>query len=285
MVSPDIIIPIMIITTAMTNNLPIETIEDHARMTDLHCHLLPGLDDGAQDAAASIELLKLEYDSGIRQIALTSHFDGEKISISDFLKLRQASYIKMKQAMANSGYTWNDLNLKLGAEVLFSPNLCAIEPEKLCIQDTPFMLLELPTEIMPSYFKETIYQLQARGITPIIAHIERYSYVMKDLPILCDWVDQGIYIQINARTILNNGSQAKLCLNLLKWNLCHVVASDAHSVHKRPPNLNAGLDAVSNRLGQSTANQLIRDADLIFNGNDPIAKKMHYPKKILGRWW
>ena len=76
MVSPDIIIPIMIITTAMTNNLPIETIEDHARMTDLHCHLLPGLDDGAQDAAASIELLKLEYDSGIRQIALTSHFDG-----------------------------------------------------------------------------------------------------------------------------------------------------------------------------------------------------------------
>lgn len=283
--SPDITIPITITTTAMISDQPRENTEDYAPLTDLHSHLLPGLDDGAQDTAASIELLKLEYNSGVRQIALTSHFDCEEISISDFLKLRQASYSQMKQAMANSSYTWNDLELKLGAEVFFSPNICAVEPEKLCIQGTPFMLLELPAKTMPTYFSETIYQLQACGITPIIAHIERYSYVMKDLPILCDWVDQGIYIQINANTILNSGSQAKLCLNLLKWNLCHIVASDAHSTHKRPPNMNAGLDAVSNRLGQSTANQLIRDADLIFNGNYPVAKEMHYPRKILGRWW
>ena len=285
MASPDIIIRITITTTAMTSDRSRESTVDHVKLTDLHCHLLPGLDDGAQDAAASIELLKLEYDSGIRQIALTSHFDCEAMAVPDFLKLRQESYLQMKQAMDGSNYAWNDLRLKLGAEVRFSPNLCDIKPEKLCIQDTPFMLLELPTEFMPSYFIETIYRLQARGITPIIAHVERYSYVMKDLPILCDWVDQGIYIQINARSILNNGSMANLCLNLLKWNLCHVVASDAHSIYKRPPNLNAGLNAVSNRLGQSTANHLLQNADFIFNGEDLIAKEMHYPRKILGRWW
>ena len=268
----------------MTDNQSAGNTKGRTVLTDLHSHLLPEIDDGAQDTAESIRLLKLEYDSGVRQIALTSHFDCEKVSLSDFLKLRKASWLQMQRAMENAGCTWSGLSLKLGAEVFFSPDLCVVEPEKLCLQDTPFLLLELPTEMMPAYFTETVYRLQAYGIIPVIAHIERYSYIMNNLPLLCDWIDRGIYIQINAGTILHGGSLAKLCLKLLKWNLCNVIASDAHSAGRRPPNLKEGLNAVSNQLGQSVAAQLVQSADLIFNGKEPIPKEMHYPGKFLGRW-
>lgn len=268
----------------MMNDPLKENAEGHTFLTDLHSHLLPGIDDGAKDASESVKLLKLEYDSGVRQIALTSHFDCEKISLSDFLVSRRASCLQMQQAVADSGYEWSGLTLKTGAEVFFSPNLCSVEPEELCIQGTPFLLLELPTEMMPAYFSETIYRLQACGITPVIAHVERYFYVMNDLPILCDWIDQGMYIQINAGTILNGGSLAKLCLKLIKWNMCHVLASDVHSVNRRPPDLSEGLHAVSARLGQSAADRLLHNADLMFNGREPIIKEMHYPRKFLKRW-
>ena len=242
------------------------------------------MDDGAENEHVSIQLLKMEYSSGVRQIALTSHFNCENQNLEDFLQRRSRAYEHMSREMRSISCILNGLQLKLGAEVFFSSNLCDIDVSRLCIEETNFLMLELPTDLFPAYFDETIYQIQSHGITPVIAHIERYPYIMSNPNVLCDWIDCGIYAQINARTILYQNKAGRLCLDLLKWNLAHILASDVHSVNKRPPNLSEGIYTLTQRLGQSITEDILCNADLIFNGSHPEIKKMHVPRKILGRW-
>lgn len=253
-------------------------------LTDLHCHLLPGIDDGSKSLETTCQLFRFEYNSGVRQIALTSHFNCENQSLDDFLERRRNSWEQVKEAMSGDEFFANDLRVKLGAEVYYSPNLREVNVRELCIEGTNVLLLELPVDRMPLYLKETLYHIQAYGITLMIAHIERYAYIMKDLPVLCDWIDQGIYTQINAASLLRKDREAKLCLNLLKWNLAHVVSSDAHSLHHRPPNLAEGMGYVSQRLGEDTKERLTQNACNLFDGIMPEIQAMHCPRRFLGGW-
>lgn len=253
-------------------------------LTDLHCHILPGIDDGASNEEKALQLLKTEYDSGIRQIALTSHFDCEDLSLDTFLELRMKAYERLMQEIKNSEMEWEDLKLKLGAEVYFSPNLCHLDVKKLCMEGTTFLLLELPVERLPAYFNETIYQIQACGVTPIIAHVERYQYVMHNPVILCDWIDSGIYTQMNAGTLLRYGKNSKIYFNMLKWRLVNVLASDTHSMSRRPPNLLNATKKIDKQLGYQMTDEIFQNADLIFNGIHPEIVTIHCPRKIMGRW-
>lgn len=259
--------------------------DGHKKITDLHCHLLPGIDDGAFDRAEALKLLKAEYNSGVRQIALTSHFNCEDQNLTEFLYARNKAKKALDEGIAANYVKWPDLALKLGAEVFFSPNICRIDAAKLCLEGTPFLLMELPVNRIPAYFEETIYHLQACGIILVIAHVERYQYVTDNPTILCEWIDKGLLIQVNAGPVLEKGKRAKRNFNYLKWNLAHIMASDAHSMQKRPPNLREGLDAVSRVVGIETAKRINDNADLIFRGIQPEINEIHCPIKRLGRWW
>lgn len=255
------------------------------QLADLHCHLLPGMDDGAYDIQEAVDLVSAQYKSGVRQIALTSHFNYERMTLKSFVEHRALAYMRMLAVLEEVPFEIDEIKFQLGAEVFFSPNLFHEDDIlALCIENTRILLLELPTDMMPPYFDETIYQIQSYNITPVIAHVERYPYVMDNLPILCDWEDRGIYAQINAGTILKGGRQAKLCLDLLRWNLAHIIASDAHSIAHRPPNLSDGINAVRVHLGEQIANRLISNADLLFKGICPEIGSIYCPRKILGRW-
>lgn len=249
-------------------------------VTDLHCHILPQIDDGAENEHISIQMLEMEYQSGIRQIAMTPHFDCERISLEEFLKRRTDSKVRLKAAMKSMRL--EDIRIKVGAEVYYSPNLVNLkaDAQKLCLEGTPFMLLELPTDRIPPYFDETIYSLQSMGIKVLMAHVERYPFVMDNPPILCEWLDKEIYAHINAGTLLKNDKRARLCRKLIDWNLIYAVASDAHSTQRRHPNLMDGL----NRLGTDTRRKLVSNADAIFNGYMPEMSLMYCPKKKFGRW-
>lgn len=249
-------------------------------LADLHCHILPQIDDGAKDESVSIKMLQMEYQSGITEIAMTSHFDCEKICLDDFLEKRFIAKKKLISEAALKFKEMDNINIKLGAEVYYSPNLSMIDAGKLCIEGTNFMLMELPTDRRPPYLDETIYNLQSMGITLLIAHIERYPYVMNNLPILCEWIDKGIYTQINAGTILHKGKHAKICHKLIDWNLVHVMASDAHSVDKRHPNLAEGLELLSG----DERERLVKNANDIFGGVTPEITEIYCPRKFLGRW-
>lgn len=253
-------------------------------LTDIHCHLLPGIDDGARNIEISLQLLEAEYNSGVRQIVFTTHFDCEKTDLDLFLDKRKRAFDSVLETIKREHPEWDDLQLGLGAEVKYSPNLPELPLEQLCLGQTRFLLLELPFHMFPAYFESTIRQIIMSGITPILAHIERYSYVLSDPPVLCDWIDEGVLMQMNAETFLQKDKDTKLCLNLVKWNLVHVIASDAHSLHRRPVNLKEGLAVIEEKLGNQIKETLIQNSNHIFMDEDPEESEMYCPRKIFGRW-
>ena len=140
-------------------------------MTDLHCHILPGMDDGAKDTAVSLELLRREYEDGVRNIAFTSHFNSERTTVEAFTEKRQTAFEQLTAALEGQPMQFD---FKLGAEVFFSPGLCELDTRALCMGDTAYLLLEFPTTHKPHFIRQTLYNLQQQGIVPLIAHIERY---------------------------------------------------------------------------------------------------------------
>lgn len=251
-------------------------------MTDLHSHILPGIDDGAADLEAALRLIESEYGQGVRNIALTSHYNCENTPVEVFLEQRDTAYRSLQKGM--NGFE-KKLQFKLGCEVLFSPRLLNRELDPLCLEGTNVLLLELPTNYKPPFLKEVLNYFQDNGIIPLIAHVERYSYVLREPTVLADWVQMGAYTQINAGTFLHMDVKRKLALNFLKWGLAHVIASDTHSPNKRPPNMKLAIEEIRKRLGEDTAVQLQTNADELFLNQDLHNVKIHYPRQILGRWF
>ena len=243
-------------------------------MTDLHTHILPGMDDGPKTLPDAMALLERAALQGVDSIALTSHFSCENESVEAFLARREIAFSALREACPK------ELTLKRGCEVYFSPRLLTENVDALCLEGTKVLLLELPVLQKPAFLREVLTALAQRGITPLIAHVERYQYVAQDPRILGDWVELGALIQVNAQSVLDGG----LARRLIKWGLCHVVASDAHSILHRPVNLGAALDTVSKVPGTEKAGELERNAADLFSGRTVIPGPYRMPKKILGFW-
>ena len=243
-------------------------------MTDLHTHILPGMDDGPKTLLDAIALLERAAIQGVDRIALTSHFSCENESVEAFLARREMAFSALREACPK------ELSLKRGCEVYFSPRLLTENVEALCLEGTKVLLLELPVLQKPAFLREVLTALVQNGITPLIAHVERYQYVAQDPRILADWVELGALIQVNAQSVLDGG----LARKLIKWGLCHAVASDAHSIRYRPVNLRPALDTVGKVLGADRAMELERNAADLFSGRTVVPGPYRMPKKVLGFW-
>lgn len=243
-------------------------------MTDLHTHILPGMDDGPKDLGAALELLEQARQQGIGSIALTSHYPCGQELPEEFLARRELAFAALAEQCAAG------LKLKRGCEVYFSPQLLTFDPRPLCLEGTDLLLLELPVLQKPAFLREVLTALQQQGIVPLIAHAERYLYVQRDPRILGDWISLGAYIQVNAHSVTDGGFARKL----IKWGLCQVIASDAHSIRHRPVNLKAAMDTVSRRLGPGKARMLEENAAALFSGEPLRRDPVHVPRKLLGHW-
>lgn len=243
-------------------------------MTDLHTHILPGMDDGPKSLTDAMALVERAAIQGVDHIALTSHFSCENESVEDFLARREMAFSALREACPK------ELTLKRGCEVYFSPLLLTENAEELCLEGTKVLLLELPVLQKPAFLREVLRALVQKGITPLIAHVERYQYVAQDPGILADWVELGALIQVNAQSVLDGG----LARRLIKWGLCHIVASDAHSIRHRPVNLRAALDTVAKALGAEKARELEGNAADLFAGRTVIPGPYRMPKKVMGFW-
>ena len=174
------------------------------------------------------------------------------------------------------------MTLKRGCEVYFSPMLASVDAVRLCLEGTNYLLLELPILQKPAFLRQVLAGLRSQGIVPLIAHVERYAYVRKEPALLREWIDLGARIQVNAGSL--SGPDGAFVLKLIGWGLVQVLASDAHSVSYRPPDLRQGLGIVSARLGSGKARELDRNAERIFSGNSVPVAQVHTPKKLLGFW-
>ena len=215
--------------------------KNNLSLADLHTHILPEFDDGAKTAEESVKMLLAEIRQGVTDVALTPHFSLAGTSVEDFIAKRDVSFKLLKEKLKENAME-NKINLHLGAEVKYDPNLVYCDVFKLCIGETAYLLLELD-QSYPFNLEQTVDWLLAKGITPIFAHVERYKYLVKNEKLMQKFLYEGVIFQANASSLLGK-HYAKDVKKLIKKGYVQLLASDAHGAQERPPVLKNGIESV-----------------------------------------
>jgi len=199
---------------------------------DIHCHILPGLDDGSPDMPTSIAMARLAAAAGISTMIGTPHWIEDEHE-TDPAVVRQIS--RDLQAELNSRAI--PLTVLPGNEALICPDLPdrVKKGDVLTLADRgTHLLLELPCEDLPTYVDDVIFKLQLQGITPVLAHVERYTYVRSDWHVLDRWVQRGCLAQVNVSS-LDSGRGDDVAQDLVDRGLVACTATDAHDAKHRMP--------------------------------------------------
>lgn len=218
-------------------------------MIDLHCHILPGVDDGPESQDESLSMARKAVEDGIYTIVATPHtLNG--------IYINPVKEVTSRVAALQEALSKNHIKLQLyaGADVYLCPNMLErIESgDAGTINDSrKYILLELPSQIVPPGVKDEIFSLKLNGITPIISHPERNSAIQHDTDILYELIRMGALSQVTAMSITGDfGEMALQCSErLLKHRLVHIIASDAHSSDSRPPILSQAVEAAAEIMG------------------------------------
>jgi protein-tyrosine phosphatase len=225
-------------------------------LIDLHCHLLPGIDDGAPDLATALEMARHAVADGVQVIACTPHiFPGVYANTGPDIRRR----IEQLQTELNAAGV--DCRLVCGADAHVSPEL--IDGLKsgrvLSIDDSRYVLVEPPHHILPPNMDRFFFELLAAGYVPILTHPERMTWADANYDLLRRLVHSGAWMQVTAGSIVGRfGRQAKsLSERMLRDGMVHIVASDAHDPVNRPPLMSEALPVLRRLLGEDETANLI----------------------------
>lgn len=227
-------------------------------MTDLHTHILPGMDDGAKTEEDALALLRLQQKQGVDTVALTPHFDRQNEEIPEFLARRESAWAQLSNKTAGQNFP----KMILGAEVCWMSGIAQWpDLEKLCYQGTRILLVELPFR---PWNDETFHQLYSlencRGLLPMIAHVDRYL-PFQNKAHLEQLLEMGYPIQVSADALFYTHGRKRV-LDFLQNNDA-VLISDCHNLTKRKPNMGDGLKIVEKKLGSDFAHRIAELSDEI----------------------
>jgi len=255
--------------------------EKGPRVIDIHCHILPGLDDGAMDPEQSLEMARIAVLDGISGIVCTPHLS------TVFSENNRKVIVDAVQAL-RSRLTDEKIELEIypGCEHAIDRNVPReIEAgELLTINDTgKFALIEMPLEIIPPHMMNLFWMMQVKGVTPILAHPERNYQLAKKLPILSEWIEAGVLVQITGDSLTGHYGKRALdfSMKLLKERMVHFVGSDAHNTDRRRPVLSEARAIVQSIIGAEGAQSIFdRNPTEIINGKFPNPiPPIHHEKK------
>ncbi|MEB6197752.1 tyrosine-protein phosphatase [Mammaliicoccus sciuri] len=231
-------------------------------MIDIHNHVLVGVDDGPANEEEAIALVKQAHEQGITTIVVTPHH----------LHTRYDNTFHSVQAgidRLNSIKEISELNIQLlpGQEIRITDKILEeIENQNIKgINDSKYLLIELPSNEVPHYTKKLLFELQNKGFVPIIAHPERNKAIAKDINILYELVNNGALSQVTASSL--NGELGKnlqkISIKMIEHNLIHFIASDAHHVLNRP-------FAMNNLFNNSKLKNIVADIEMFLQNNEAL---------------
>ncbi len=209
-------------------------------MIDMHSHILPNIDDGSRSIEETINLIQEAKKVGFTKIVLTPHY------IEGYYEKQE----KERKELIEEVYSEVDnIELYNANEVYISENIIKLLKEKKIskINDTRYLLFELPINIKPMNIYEVVYEMLQNRITPILAHPERYTFVFKEPDIIYDLIQKGVLMQANYGSIIGlYGKRAKLIVKkFLQNDMIHILGSDVHrqnSIYIKIPEIMGKLE-------------------------------------------
>lgn len=221
-------------------------------MTDLHSHILPQIDDGAENTEESIKLLQMLYSQGVDTVCATPHFYPSRDNPESFFEKRRNSYEKLSQELVGVEHP----KILLGAEVAYFPGISRLnELYNLRIEGSKILLLEMTMNEWSEYSLRELTEMACMGnISVVVAHAERYRKFQRD----DSWyrlLDLGILFQSNASYITNIKTRRR-ALKQLRRNEIHFIGSDCHNTKDRAPKMAEATTVITERLGQEPINRM-----------------------------
>jgi protein-tyrosine phosphatase len=222
---------------------------------DIHCHILPGLDDGAADLDTSLEMARIAIADGIATIACTPHvFAGVYENSADTIEAA-VSFLEERLAM-----TGIDLALVAGADVHVAPDLVGrLESGEVPrLNESRYFLFEPPHDILPPRLDSFLFSVMAAGFTPVLTHPERLAWIEQHYPLIQTLAGSGVVMQLTAGSLtgLFRRRARYWSERMIDEGIAHVVASDAHDTQARPPVMSPARDMVAARWGDEAAKRL-----------------------------
>ncbi len=240
-------------------------------MIDLHCHMLPAIDDGAGDLATALEMARIAVADGITMTACTPH-------IYPGLYENDAAGIRAAVAALRAQLIEAEIPLEItdGADIQLVPEL--VDRLKSgaypTLNGSRYFLFEPPHHVAPARFVESIFDALAGGYVPIITHPERLTWLDNDH---YDWfvtaARQGAWLQITAGALTGRFGKRPLYWGerMLDDGLVHILATDAHATSRRPPLLAEGREVAAKWVGSAEADRLVRDRPrAVIDDRDPL---------------
>jgi len=223
---------------------------------DLHCHILPGIDDGAPDLSVALAMARCAVADGIEVSACTPHiypglYENNKTDI-------EAAVLEFQGHLDAEGIP---LRLVVGADTHLTPTLVRDLGAGLIptLGASRYFLLEPPHHVAPPRFEESVFQLLAAGYVPVITHPERLSWIESHYEIFVRVSNSGAWMQLTAGSLTDRfGRRPRYWADrMLDEGLVDILATDSHHIHKRPPLLAEGRDAAARRVGSEEANHMV----------------------------
>ena len=222
-------------------------------MIDIHNHSLFNIDDGSRSLEESLELLKAAAKQGVSDIILTPHFslDGTYHMSKEMLEARVAE-------LSNYASEHNiDINLHLGHELFIHRDLpeCLYEGKCASLANSRYILVEFPFDEYQDTYDYILEDLRAMGYIIIIAHPERYRYVMNDVNFVLRWLDEGDLLQCNQSILLKKETE-KLVKQMLDHHMISFIASDTHG-NKRLSKMDEAYQTLVSMTSKEVADKLM----------------------------
>lgn len=229
----------------------------YENILDIHCHLLPAIDDGPKTWDESLDMARIATQNGIRVAVTTPHW----ILGTQWQPKPEEVINKVNEF--NEKLKANEIPLTVlpGMEIGISENLDKLykSGRLLTLGQGNFLLVEVPFGSLPYGIEEILFGIRAIGISPILAHPERSQEIQKNPKRIVEFVRSGAFVQVTASSFTGYfGEEAKICgLELIKMGLVHAIASDAHSRRERPASLTKGLMVLEELIGREEVLALI----------------------------
>lgn len=222
-------------------------------MVDIHCHILPGIDDGSKSWEMTAEMCRIAAQDGITHIVATPHSN-------DVYEYNRDRYTEMLGQLHDAAD--GKLAFSLGCDFHFSyDNIrdALDHPRRYTIGDTQYLLIEFSDYGIPPSVKQDVFALSSSGMIPIITHPERNQPLLKNPEMVLMLVEQGCLVQVTANAVTGTwGTRSKKMVEwLLKNRAVHVIASDAHDPLRRKPIMSEARNAIAQIAGAELAEALV----------------------------